>query len=729
MKTLRNLSKMSSKKNILFISFIICLFFLLYLFIFFNPFSFQTITSEKVSFRTNDKVIEYKSLNKWETFDIKGINIGTGYPGVFPNEFGINEDTYYRWFEMIGEMNVNTVRVYQLQSPYFYNALLEYNQSHDKKIFLLQGIDFSEKLMYSNINFLENENQKELFTNTRNVIDAVHGQKSIYHQDSKAMLKYKADVSSYVMGYILGIEWDEIFVSYQCELNQEISGFKGEYLYSHEDANAFEVFLAEWGNECLSYEDKKYGIQKLITFSNWPDTDPLENEIDEMFYNDEVVDGLEKNTEAFVDVDKIQMTELVHSGIFASYNVYPYFPYFLQAGDYTTYIDENGQRNPYRKYLMELVNYHTYPVIITEYGVPSSRSTAFYDSWRNFSHGGLNEKQQGEALIAMYHDIQKAGCAGSFVFSWQEEWYKKVWNEQILSDANRRAFWSNAQSVEQTYGLLTFEPGKENANNYPDGIIDEWSIKDIVYEKNNISLSMKADEKYVYFLAKGLDQRNNHDAIHIALNVTPNSGALMYENVSFSQPVDFIIQINSKGNSQILVQDYYDVLLHSLIRNNAITDVDTYNQFQHIYHFDRHPKSSSQQFRLVSRASGRIDGMKKNLLIEEVGKLKEGNANPNDEDYDSNADYKIQDDIVEIRIPWQLLNFQDPSQGKIVDDYFKHNFQIKGLEIDKIYASAYVDDEEEKIEFGEFKLHKWNQPQFHERLKESYYMLKDEFAR
>ena len=123
--------------------------------------------------------------------------------------------------------------------------------------------------------------------------------------------------------------------------------------------------------------------------------------------------------------------------------------------------------------------------------------------WRNLSQGGNNETEQGIALLEMYEDIQKAGCAGGLVFTWQDEWFKRSWNEKNLSDPDGRASWSNAQSIEQFYGLLAFEPGDGKAENYPDGKISEWSKEDVVLENNDTKLSMKSDEKYVYLWCKG----------------------------------------------------------------------------------------------------------------------------------------------------------------------------------------------------------------------------------
>lgn len=675
----------------------------------------ETQNIPKNLFRTNQTNIQILQNGTWTDFQLKGVNMGTGYPGVFPNEFGIDEETYKRWFEWIGEMNANTIRVYKIQSPYFYSAFSQYNETHEHKIYLIQGVDFSEDLMFSEENLLESKQKSKIFRSTKKAVDALHGKNLSLVSQTGSLHYYNCNVSNYVLGYILGVEWDEMFIDYVCRINENTKPYIGSYVSSQENANAFESFLAQWGDYLLKYEYETYGTQKLLSFANWPETDPLINEVT---LKQQTL--LTKNTEVFVDLENLQLSDKVTSGIFASYNVYPYFPSSLQYGRYTEYVDDDGNHNPYRKYLMELAEHHSCPVIITEYGVPASRSSAYKDVWRNLSQGGNTETEQGLSLLKLYEDIQKSGCAGSMVFTWQDEWYKSAWNEKSLSNPDSKANWSNAQCVEQFYGLLAFEPGDGSAANYPDGDISEWSEDDLILKSDTTQLSMKSDEKYIYFMVQGLDHRTDHTSVCLALDVLPNAGTDHTENLKFSLPVDFLIQVNQNKDSKLLIHSYSDLCIFSMgIKNESVL-------YKKAEELQLSMTDNTDVFQIVSRASGSVKHTQG--LIEEVGLLKEGNANPNSQDYDSNADYCINGDIVEIRIPWQLLNFYDPSNCMVIDDYQKNDFTIKGITIDQIYAAAYYDDQQNIMKFGSYKLNGWEKPQWHERLKESYYIIKEAFA-
>ena len=80
-------------------------------------------------------------------------------------------------------------------------------------------------------------------------------------------------------------------------------------------------------------------------------------------------------------------------------------------------------------------------------------------------------------------------------------------------------------------------------------------------------------------------------------------------------------------------------------------------------------------------------------------------------------------EVLEIRIPYGLLNFYDPSKGLIHDDYYE-NYGVKPLKINDIYIGASViknDIEMYGFEY-DFDL---DSREYHESLKDAYYQLKD----
>ena len=677
-----------------------------------NPFCEQ---KEELNFKLSGKEFLVNEEGTWEPFKMTGVNMGTGYPGLFPNESGIEQDTYYRWFEQISEMNANTVRVYKIQSPEFYTAFYKYNKEHDKKLYLVQGVDFAEQYMYSEKNLLDDEVKEKLFEETYEVVDAIHGDSITINKKENSLECYLYDVSDYVLGYILGIEWDEVFVDYVCRKNVSAELYEGKYLSSERNATAFESFLAEWGDKTIEYEEELYKTQRLISFCNWPDTDPFVNEL----HINQVEGYMQAPIEVFVDLEHIKTTDQLKSGMFVSYNVYPYFPSFLQYGQYTEYVDDEGKNNPYLKYLMDLAEYHTYPVIITEYGIPASRSVAYYDIWKGYSHGGLSETEQGQAVADLYHEIEKSGCAGSIAFTWQDEWYKTAWNEKLLSDPDKRAFWSNAMCAEQFFGLLAFEPGTEEDISYQDGDLSEWNEDDEIFSGDQLKLSMRSDEKYVYFLVKGLDTVSENNAVTIALDVSEKNGKDNAGTRKFGRNVDFLIEINNTGDSVIRVDKDYDMLSYSALGGYHDVTEDSKSILLNKYLYPETSYDASGNFVVVSRAAGDIYGrLEDSWMINEVGVLKMGNTNPDSTSYCSDADYNIQGDCAEIRIPWQMLNFKDPSECMLQGDE-KAKY---------IYAAPFYEDEMNVTEFGQYRLKKWNRPQWHERLKKSYYIIQEAFG-
>ena len=105
-------------------------------------------TDLNVPARIVDNVFEIqKADDTWTEIPIKGVNMGIAKPGYFPGESAITKEEYLRWFKLIAEMNANTIRVYTLHPPAFYEALAEYNKKHADKLYVFHGVWMNEDLL------------------------------------------------------------------------------------------------------------------------------------------------------------------------------------------------------------------------------------------------------------------------------------------------------------------------------------------------------------------------------------------------------------------------------------------------------------------------------------------------------------------------------------------------------------------------------------------------------
>ncbi len=681
------------------------------------------------SFMTTDnKNIYMKTPNgKKDKFEIKGVDMGVGIPGKFATDYAIDKETYLKWFEEIYDMGANTIRVYTILSDDFYKAFYEYNKNNETPLYLIQGIWVDDYVQNSHVDAYGNDYIKQLIKDCKTVVNLLHGNTKLSLGNGAGNGNYAYDISKWVIGYIIGVEWEDVTVAYTDNEYKGMDSYSGKYMYSTPNASPFETMLAKVGDSMISYESKRYKEQRLIAFSNWPTTDPFD-------YPENVSDLFMKC--AKVDVEHIKTTDEFISGQFASYHVYPYYPDYLSYVDDPTTLDginskkdlydEKGRLNTYRAYLKMLTSHHTMPVVISEFGVSAGRGMAQKDKNTNRNQGNTSESEQGKAIVDCYNDIIASGCAGCAVFSWQDEWFKRTWNTMYAVNLKRTPYWSDYQTNEQYFGLLSFDPGKETSVCYVDGRDDEWTNEDIVSTNNNMKVSMKYDEKFVYFKVdkKGFDI--NKDKIYIPIDTTQKSGSKACKNfgLKFDRNADFIICINGKNNSRVMVQERYESL-----RSTYLQETNGKNAYSNI------PSVSSSVFKninMILQTQNVVSNGKNNdkYISEsfETGHLTYGDANPSDNNFNSLADFCDGDGFVEIKLPWQLLNFSDPSKMQIHDDYYI-NFGVKSITIDKMYVGAGIKNDLAII-MNPFPLNGWgNNVTYHERLKSSYYILKDAWSK
>lgn len=684
--------------------------------------------------RVDGKQIYQQTDFGWQEYEIRGVNLGSGKPGEWSTDFAIDKETYMRWFGQMQEMGANTLRIYTIQADDFYEAFYEYNKEREQPLYLLQGVWVNDYVQNSHRDAYDDDFLGRFLKDCRTVVDVIHGNKkiSLEQMASAGSGTYRRDISPWVIGYILGVEWEDATVAYTNEKYggmEEYTSYQGNYFYTAQEASPFEAMLAQVGDKITEYESERYKQQRLIAFSNWPTTDPFH-------YPESVEDYFMKC--AKVDMEHIKTTENFFAGQFASYHVYPYYP------DYLNYIDnwnmygldrisyelDSKDRlgrplvNTYRAYLTMLNAHHTMPVIISEFGVSTGRGMAQYDHNTNRNQGNTSEKDQGQALIDCWEDIKASGCDGGCVFSWQDEWFKRTWNTMYAVDLKRTPYWSDYQTNEQYFGLLSFDPGKEKSICYVDGDISEWEDGDLVAGQDGMSVSMKYDEKFLYFLIHKEDLNfGSGETIYLPIDTTQKTGSSYCRNYSllFDRAADFLLVLNGKTDSQLLVQERYESLRSTYAEN--------------VYQFSTYikkniPKADSPEFvhiDMILQTATRLLYQDQGARAEtfRTGILTYGNANPDSPDFNSLADFICNGDYIEVKLPWQLLNFADPSRMEIHDDYYDGNYGVAFQHIDRLYVGAGTEKTDGRIHLAPLELKGWgNDVTSHERLKSSYYILK-----
>jgi hypothetical protein len=408
--------------------------------------------------RTNGDRFEIATPNGERSIFFHGVNLGAGTPGHFPGEFAMTPEDYRRWLRFLHRIHANSIRVYTLHPPSFYRALAEENASHpDDPIWLFQEV--WTELPDSN-DFWDPAFTRTFENEIRLTIDAVHGNAQVIERPGHAAGRYDADVSPWIAGWLLGREWEPYAVRETQRLHPDSTAYHGRF-FAVDGGTPMEVWLGRICDTAAAYESKRYGLARPVAFVNWPTLDPMKHPTETERGGAEAEHDEDAYSVDPVRIRPVQPIGLASGflGYFANYHAYPYYPDFIDLDPgYAAYRDRHGPCN-YGGYLMDL-KAHTrgIPLVIGEYGVPTSRGIA-HQQPQGIHHGGDSEWEQGERDVRLLEDIVSAGCAGSLLFSLYDEWFKVNWLvERNERPRDRDPLWLNRQDAEENYGLLGFDP-------------------------------------------------------------------------------------------------------------------------------------------------------------------------------------------------------------------------------------------------------------------------------
>lgn len=635
---------------------------------------------------------------------IKGVNMGLTEAQTSLDNSNISYDTFMNWFEEIKDMNANTVRVFSIMNPNFYKALYDFNEKNSSSpLYLIQGIWFSEDLMYQLTDALESD---EIIISAfkkacKETVDIIHGNSSdtVYGEFSPAI--YDKDVSKYTVGYILGLEYPADFVIETNASHPDKASFNGKYLQTKSGSTPFEAFLANVGDYLIDCEMSSYNSQTPVAFLNW-------QVLDTITHSNEPYK--EENDATSVNTENITAKSNYYPGLFAAVDVYPYYPEFMNYEEkYTSYTDEKGEKDNYRAYLKDLKTQYSVPLLIAEYGLSTSRGKAHL-GLNGYDQGGLNEEQQAKLVSKMTNDIALEGCAGGLVFEWADEWFKSTWNINMYypDDPTKRT--QNLSSAEQSYGILWYD----TSVSYPDGNLNEWKNAC----KINDNLKVMYDANYMHLLLTlpdGFDTSNDKFFVPISTNGVGSKFSKEY-NLKFSDNADFLLVFGGKDNTRILCDKAQDVFHYKF---GVIRKVFGTSQSK------AYKQNTGEYDKINTFVSNEIIVPSTNERIEpryyEGGLLKFGNANPDSADYDSNADFYFSGNTVEIRIAWYLLNVMNPTTKACISTPFKGD-EITYSSFDSIKIGSGTSG---KIKLKDTEFKGVKDVKLTQRLKKVYYSLQD----
>lgn len=681
-------------------------------------------------FRVGDSGFERRTADGYDPFVVRGVNLGMAKPGAFPGEAAITRAEYDRWLDAIGEI-ANVVRTYTIHPPAFYRALSAYNESAAEPLLLLQGtwVPTGPLLEAGDATAMSTTMDREL----RRTVDVLHGATTLPERPGHASGTYDTDVTDSTLGLLFGIEWPPEVVAATNDGSGVGSG-DGEYLRT-DDGSPFEQWLAGRLDGAVSYEQSTYGTQRPVAFVNWVTTDPLDHPY-EPFRNEDRVS---------VDPDAVVATDAFPAGTFAAYHAYPYYPDLLnETPSYVDYVDHRGESNSYAGYLDDLTGATTHPLLIAEFGVPSSRGIA-HRHVQGRDQGRHTESRQGELVAAMYEDIVRAGTAGGVAFAWQNEWFKRTWNLDARSNPNRRPYWSNVETPEQRFGLLAFDPADGVSL---DGSADDWTDATTFAATNEPGDSIRGlDALHVTHDYEGLCVRlefaSGGDTLDwdttnalVVVGLTGREVSLPFDTGA-SATADFVVRLSGPDTSKLLVESAYDAFAREF-GGQAGLDLDAY----------RSGRAGFVPVREPINLGYTVPPTGESVPFEavETGKLRYGVGNPDADAYDSLTDVYASPDgsAVEARLPWTLLNVTDPSSKRRIRTDWDAGLADTPFSALEVGAATYTpaSDGSAMTRSGRTNLHRsapgtdagtlhtgtyewepWNRLAYDERLKESYEVL------
>jgi hypothetical protein len=676
------------------------------------PFATQKVDGMTLPARVEGRDVAAATGKGFSPVFWAGVNLGSTVPGRQPGEVAATRADYDRWLDGIGDLGARVVRIYTILRPAFYDALAAYNDKHaERPLFFIQGVWIPEEEFIATQNAYDPSVTDGFKAEIDDAVAVVHGDASLPERRGHAGGRFGSDVARWLLGYSIGVEWDPSAVRSTDRKNKGRAPYRGRYITTRSSPTPMESWLASMLDHTASREAAR-GWSRPLTFTNWITLDPLDHPYEPLPQEDLVS----------VDATHIEATGAWPGGFFASYHAYPYYPDFMRlTPEYQSYKrPRDGVADAYSGYLNDLAAYHgDQAVMITEFGVPSSLGVAHFGP--NGRDQGNHSEQEALAMDAdMLRNIDEEGYAGGIVFQWVDEWFKFTWNTVDLElPSDRRQLWRNDLTNEEFFGVVAAEPGHDPVV-VLDGDDDEWESNgsQVIAESTGPVREVRAvkDEQSLYLrLRLDADESWKEDPITVGLDVRPGGNKGLPGHVGVFEEADAAVVVGPE-DAQLLQAAWWEPTRIRYGLGFGYVDVDK---------ADMKPGSGAwvQPLQIVNKPyEVPATGEKRGVEVHELRRLPIGSADPEADDFDSRTLVAASGKVVEIRLPWALLGFSDPSSLKLYDE--QPTGETKTLDAGRI-GIAVLSDGAQLLETTGYAWEPWQQVSWHERRKAGFDGLGD----
>jgi len=320
--------------------------------------------------------------------------------------------------------------------------------------------------------------------------------------------------------------------------------------------------------------------------------------------------------------------------------------------------------------------------------------------------------------------IRQERFAGGLVFEWADEWFKFTWNTKELElPAMRRALWRNPLTNEEHFGIVASETGDKRPKVIVDGKGSEWERRGhspVTAESRGAVREVRAthDEEYLYLRLK-TDKPAGTTPVTIGLDTRPGTNVGLPGLGSTMPEADVAVTLGTGRRATLRLAAWTDILSfqYGVAQEFMKVDRKALRRGSGVWHRPR---------LILNRPFVTRDTREQHFIeLADIGRLRWGTANPAQRGFDDRVLVASKRHTVEVRLPWMMLGYSDPSSHQVMVPHTRGPVTSKRTGRIQISTTAGG----QQLRTAGYDWEDWNVVEFHERRKAGWDVLAAGFDR